>query len=327
MRVAVLGGTRFIGPAVVDRLRAAGHEVAVLHRGGTDPHRADVTDVRLDRADEAVLGKALRDHRAEALIDTCAYSQRDAEVAIAAMPAGLHAVALSSMDVYQAFESLRAGRATDPVPLTEASPLRTTRYLYRGERIPLAGVDVDTYEKLDVEERYLAAGAVVLRLPMVFGERDPLRREEFVLRRVRAGRARIPFGAGTFLWSRGWAHDIAAAVALAAEADIAGQVLNVCESQTWTIEQWARAILEAAGSDAELARVPDDRLPEDLRLTGSISQHLLVDSSRARRALGWSDSDPMDAVRASVAWHLAHPPPEPEPDFSADDAALRTRQP
>ncbi|MGH8886483.1 MAG: NAD-dependent epimerase/dehydratase family protein [Egibacteraceae bacterium] len=40
MRIAVLGGTRFIGPAVVDRLRTAGHEVTVLHRGGTDPHRA-----------------------------------------------------------------------------------------------------------------------------------------------------------------------------------------------------------------------------------------------------------------------------------------------
>ncbi|MGH8896215.1 MAG: hypothetical protein ACRDZ4_04120 [Egibacteraceae bacterium] len=40
MRIAVLGGTRFIEPAVVDRLRTAGHEVTVLHRGGTDPHRA-----------------------------------------------------------------------------------------------------------------------------------------------------------------------------------------------------------------------------------------------------------------------------------------------
>jgi nucleoside-diphosphate-sugar epimerase len=324
MRIAVLGGTRFIGPAIVDRLRAGGHEVSVLHRGSTDPHRADVPDVHLDRADETALRAALRDQRAEVLIDTCAYSRRDAEIAVAALHSDLHAVVLSSMDVYRAFASLRAGRVTDPVPLTETSALRSTRYPYRGEHVPLAGIDVDTYEKLDVEECYLAAGAIILRLPMVFGERDPLRREEFILRRVRAGRTQIPFGAGTFLWSRGWVRDIGAAVALAVEADLTGEVLNVCEAQTWTVELWARAILEAAGSDADLVRVPDDQLPEDLRLTGSISQHLLADSSKARRLLGWSDSDPMEAVRASVTWHLTHSPPDPDPDFSADDAALRT---
>lgn len=296
----------------------------MLHRGGTDPHRADVTDVRLDRADEPALRNALRDHGAQVLIDTCAYSRQDAETAVAAMPAGLHAVVLSSMDVYRAFASLHAGHVTDPVPLREDSALRTTRYPYRGTHMPLVDRDVDTYEKLDVEERYLAAGAIVRRLPMVFGERDPQRREEFVLRRVRAGRTHIPFGAGTFLWSRGWVRDVAVAVALATEADLTGETLNICESRTWTVEQWARVILEAAGSDAELVRVPDDLLPEDLRLTGSISQHLLADSSKARRLLGWSDSDPMDAVRASVAWHLMHPPPDPDSDFSPDDDALRT---
>jgi nucleoside-diphosphate-sugar epimerase len=33
MRVLVIGGTRFIGPRLVRRLVAAGHEVAVFHRG------------------------------------------------------------------------------------------------------------------------------------------------------------------------------------------------------------------------------------------------------------------------------------------------------
>jgi hypothetical protein len=61
------------------------------------------------------------------------------------------------------------------------------------------GVDLETYEKLDVEEVVRAAGAVVLRLPFVYGAHDvhPLRRrEEFILRRVRAGRKRIPFQRG-----------------------------------------------------------------------------------------------------------------------------------
>src|SRR5216683_3890063 len=35
MRVLVIGGTRFIGPRLVHRLAAAGHEVTVFHRGQT----------------------------------------------------------------------------------------------------------------------------------------------------------------------------------------------------------------------------------------------------------------------------------------------------
>src|SRR5262245_22357280 len=36
MRVLVIGGTRFIGPRLVRRLAAAGHEVAVFPRGQTN---------------------------------------------------------------------------------------------------------------------------------------------------------------------------------------------------------------------------------------------------------------------------------------------------
>jgi hypothetical protein len=43
-------------------------------------------------------------------------------------------------------------------------------------------------------------------------------------------------------------------------------------------------------------------------LTASFEQHLLFDASKARRVLGWTETDPLIALRASVDWHLAHPP-------------------
>ena len=322
MRVAVLGGTRFIGPAVVDELRARGHDVAVLHKGTSDAHREDVEDVLLDRHDGAALAGALGKAEPDVLVDTCAYTSEDAKIAVAALPDGVRAVVASSMDVYRAFGSWLTRQSTDPVPLTEAAPLRSTPYPYRGSPIVRAGIDNDTYDKIHVERPYLAAGALVLRLPMVFGERDPWCWEGFVLARVLAGRDRIPFGAGTWICSRAWVKDVAAAVALATESDVTGDVVNVAEAQTWTIEQWARAILDAAGSSAELVPVPDERLPWDLQLAASTPQHLLLDSSKARQLLGWTDSDPAEAVAASVGWHLANPTPHLERDFSMDDAAL-----
>ena len=47
-----------------------------------------------------------------------------------------------------------------------------------------------------------------------------------------------------------------------------------------------------------------------------------IASSKARDLLGWTETDPHEALHRSVAWHLANPPPDASDDFSADDSAL-----
>jgi nucleoside-diphosphate-sugar epimerase len=317
MRIAVLGGTRFIGRAITLELAGAGHDVTVVHRGQTEPEalRA-VAHLHVSRAELASVTADLADM--DAVVDTIALSAADADGALAVIPTGARSLVLSSMDVYRAYGSLHTGTVSEPVPADETSPVRAERYPYRGQ---MPGMD--DYEKLDVEERYLARGGTVARLPMVYGEHDGQRREWFVLRRVHAGRKQIPIGAGTWLSTRAYAGDVARGVRLAIENDAAaGEVFNLGERRTPSVALWARMILEAAGSDAELVRVPDDALPEDMGLSSSIDQHLLCDSAKARAMLGWEDADPTDCLRRSVAWHLANPPAGEDPGFAADDAAL-----
>ena len=325
MRVMVLGGTRFIGAAIVEELDANGHELLIVHRGEHEPpdlpsvSRAD--HLHAQRQDLPHLRRAIDEFGPEAVVDNCAYSAADAETALAAVGDDVRLLVVSSMDVYRAFGAVLAGTETDPLPLDETSPVRPDRFPYRGR--PHPSPDADTYEKLDVEAAYLAREATVCRLPMVYGERDHQHREEPILRRVRAGRKRIPAGAGTFLWTRGYVRDVAAGVRLALESDATvAEVLNLGETRTWSMGLWARHVLEAAGADAELVRVPDVLLPDDLKLLGTIAQHLLVDSSKARDLLGWTETDPHEALRRSVAWHLANPPQDADAGFAADDRAL-----
>jgi nucleoside-diphosphate-sugar epimerase len=331
LRVVVLGGTRFIGRRIVDELIEHGHDVLVVHRGTSHPPdlRDDVPHLHADRLDLSTVADDLRTFDPEAVLDCAALGAADADAVLGAFPAGgaLRLVVLSSMDTYRAYGSLHAGTVTDAVPLDETSPVRPERYPYRGQ---MPGMD--DYEKLDVEERWLGRAGTVCRLPMVFGEHDYQRREEFVLRRVRAGRREIPMGAGTALLTFGYVDDIARGVRLAIEADpavAAGEVFNFGEERSPTMELRARRILEAAGADdsTELVRVPDEALPPDLGILGSIAQPLLVSSAKARRVLGWDESDPDEALRRSVEWHLAHPPEAQATagDFSADDAALERR--
>jgi nucleoside-diphosphate-sugar epimerase len=318
MRVLVLGGTGFVGGWIVRELLLTGHEVHVVHRGTTEPTQGpEIPHIHVSRDQ---LGPALHDLgwvSFDAFLDVAPYSRADARVVLRALPADLRLLALSSMDVYRACAVLRGGSGDEAVPMDEHAAVRDERFIYRDVTNP-----DDDYEKLDVEEEYLSRGATILRLPMVYGEGDPQRREEFILRRCRAKRTRIPIGVGSLLWSRGHVQDIARAARLALELpDAAGQIFNICETRTWSFRQWSERIADAAGWEGEFVTVADDAVPPDMHLTRSFAQHLLFDASKARSMLGWAEADPDVRLEASVNWHLAHPP-EDGADFRDDDAAL-----
>lgn len=318
MRIAVLGGTRFIGRASVEELAAARHDLLLVHRGELEPDDLPPAQhLHCARADLAAHRDELARFAPDAVLDCRALTRSDAEIAVEAIPDVRRRVVISSVDVYRAFGALNQDRETDPVPLDEDSPVRPERYPFRGQ-VP----DRDDYDKLDVEDVYLPLGATSLRLPMVYGERDYQLREEFILRRVRAGRDRIPIGSGSWLACRGYVRDVAVAVRLALEHPDLSGVFNVCEDRTYSVRMWAQMILDAAGSKAELVRVPDEALPEDLKLTGTLRQNICATARKARDTLGWTTSDPMESLRTTVRWHLAHPPATSDPDFSADDRAL-----
>jgi nucleoside-diphosphate-sugar epimerase len=315
----VLGGTRFIGRAIIEELAAAGHEVVIVHRGILEPDDLPpVKHLHSDRTELAAHRSELAAFRPDAAIDCRALTRADSQAALDALPSGLRLVVISSMDVYRAFGAVNEERETDPVPLDEGSPVRPNRYPYRG-LMP----GMDDYDKLDVEEVYLSSGATSVRLPMVYGEHDYQLREEYILRRLRAGRDQIPIGAGMWLHSVAYVRDVARGVHLVLKTPATtGHVLNLCEDRTYSMRMWSQMILDAAGSDAKLVRVADDVLPEDLKPTGTMSQHIAVSAHKARSMLGWTTSNPAESLQISVRWHLAHPPPNPDLDFSADDSAL-----
>jgi nucleoside-diphosphate-sugar epimerase len=320
MRVLILGGTRFIGRRIALDLLARGDDVMVVHRGESEPAELSACGhVHASRAAFASVADQVRALRPDAVVDTRAMTGSDASAVLPHLP-DVPLVLLSSIDVYRAYELLLAGRGGEPVPLTESSPVRSGRYPLR-DLLPGLG---EHYDKLDVEPSYLDRGGTALRLSMIYGEHDGQRREEFVLRRVRAGRRRIPFGPGTALDTRCYVGDVASAVlaALDRPAAAAGQVFNVGDLATDTVRDWAGRILSAAGHEASLVTVPERSLPEDLKETAAIAQHFLVTSNKAAAVLGWQPSDPARTIPLSVQWHLAHPPADADPGFSPDDRAL-----
>ena len=69
MHILVIGGTAFMGPEIVRRLIARGHDVSILHRRDRHNLGPDVRNVQADRGDLPAVSALLARERFEAVFD------------------------------------------------------------------------------------------------------------------------------------------------------------------------------------------------------------------------------------------------------------------
>ncbi len=334
MRVLLIGGSGFIGPFVVAELARSGHEIAIFHRGkvAVPPHRSIIGD----RKQLAASRDAIRAFAPEVVVDLVLSSERQAhELLEVVRGVAKRVVALSSMDVYRACGVLHGFEQgpLEPLPLTEASPLRTQLQTYPPKQIAVLqqvfGWLDDAYDKIPVERALLGdreIATTVLRLPMVYGPRDSLRRLHPLVKRIDDGRRAIIVPAPSWRATKGYVENVADAIALAVTSEAAaGRVYNVGEADALDELAWARLVADVTGWTGELVPLDDQRVPPHLRLPGNIAQHWVADTSALRRELGYSERVAREeGVRRTIAWERATPAGfvPYRFDYDAEDAAL-----
>lgn len=333
MRVLVLGGTNFIGPPVVDRLREGGHDVTMFHRGESDSD--PLNDVLHIHGDRAQLDDYAADfHRLapDVVLDMAPMFERDAITAMRVFRGvARRIVAISSVDVYRAYGRLHGSEPgpIEPVPLTEDSPLREQLYPYRGQR----GGKMDDYDKIPVERAVMSEAdlpGTVLRLPAVHGERDYQHRLFMEVARIDAKRPAILVSASesTWRWCRSYVGNVADAIVLAVTDDRAsGRIYNVAEVHTPSQVEWLRDVGRIAGWPGKVVVVPDELMPPSPSpITNNYAQPLVADSARIRTELGYAEHVSWDdGIARAIAWERTHPPERINPkwiDYGAEDAAL-----
>jgi nucleoside-diphosphate-sugar epimerase len=336
MKILVIGGSGFIGTHLVRELSRMGHSVSIFHRGNTPAH-SPAESILGERRDLAVLHP-----KADVVIDLILSSGAQAESLMAAFRgvAG-RVVAASSMDVYRACGVLHGSEEgpLQAVPLTEESPLRTKLQTYPPAQVKMLqkvfGWIDDEYDKIPVERAILGdpeLPGTVLRLPMIYGPGDHLRRFHSTLKRIDDGRRVILLEEGWAAWRspRGYVENVAAALALAAVSErAAGRIYNVAEMPAFTELEWASKIAAATGWDGEFVTLPKEHMPAHLVQPGNTAQHWEADSSRIRRELGYREVTTLDeAILRTVEWEGAHPPGEfnlHKFDYAAENAATVSR--
>ena len=337
MRVLIIGGTRFIGPHVVRHLvGAGGHQVTLFHRGQTEAEGLPpgVHHIYGDRRDLPAFLDQLKGLQPQVVLDMIAYNEEEALTVVRTFK-GLaeRVVALSSADVYRAYGYLLRLQSGPPdaIPLDEDAPLRDVLYPYRAKA---AGTDdrLFSYEKILVERVFMSdpeLPCTILRLPAVYGPGDFQHRLFEFVKRMDDGRPFILLEEerARWLWTRGYVETVAAAIALAVvDGRATGRIYNVGEKDALSEAEWCCAIGQAVGWKGEVVMVPKDLMPAGMVRDFALEHHLVVDSSRIREELGYSEHVSRDeALKQTIEWERAHPPDEIDPqqfDYAAEDAVL-----
>jgi nucleoside-diphosphate-sugar epimerase len=273
VHILVVGGTKFIGPYLVERLVSLGHNVTVYHRGEHEPVLPlSVRHIHSPAAAMPVVSfpAELFEPAPDVVIHMIAMGERDARAAVDTFRNRVgRLVVLSSGDVYQAygrFTGLEHGPAV-PGLLAESSPLRTVLYPYR--RQAQSPDDwVYHYDKIFAEQHVLSdplLPAVVLRLPKVYGPGENADLGTIY------GFRQHPL----WRWTHGYVENVADAIVLAALHPAAAGIYNVGEEYTPTVGE-------------RLARLPPSSVP-DTSLPFDFEHDIAYDTSRIRRELGYRE--------------------------------------
>src|ERR1700686_229308 len=106
MRILIFGGTRLMGPYIVQNLHAAGHEVILFHRGQTNAMKvpADVREILGDHDRLAEYVPQLRALQADVVLHMMAVTEKQTEEFMTVFTGYTsRTVVVSSQDVYRAF--------------------------------------------------------------------------------------------------------------------------------------------------------------------------------------------------------------------------------
>lgn len=336
MRILVLGGTRFIGYFLVQRLLAAGHEVTLLHRGVTpDPFGARVARVHADRH-AADLAALLAGREFDAAVDLIAYSAADARGVVQALCGRVgHYILISTGQVYLVRRGCPwpAAEADYDGPLIDepAAPDDQASFAYGVGKRGAEDVLAEAWES----ERFPATR---LRLPIVHGPRDNYRRIERYLARILDGGPLLvpthPDGV-TVRLRHVYVTDIVDAIltVLRTPATL-GQAYNLCQQEVTSLPDFLHLLARIAGATPHLVPAPVPELIAaglDPALLSPCSSPWMsfLEPARAVAELHFRHRPLERYLETIVTCHLAHPPSDAPPGYDrrADELALAARLP
>ncbi|MEN6408998.1 MAG: NAD-dependent epimerase/dehydratase family protein [Anaerolineaceae bacterium] len=176
MKILILGGTRFLGRALVEKALACGHELTLFNRGISNPSLyPQVRQIHGDRSSDLNL---LQNDHWDAVIDTCGYIPRVVrETALALQKNVGFYTFVSTISVYVSPLPPRIGESAPLIQLADPTTEEITGETYGGLKASCEGEVMRVY----------AGNSLIIRPGLIVGPNDPTDRFTYWVNRAAAG--------------------------------------------------------------------------------------------------------------------------------------------
>lgn len=251
MKILILGGTVFLGRALVDAALAAGHEITLFNRGKSNPDLfPQVETIVGDRDTDLAL---LKGRKWDVAIDTCGYVPRLVRKSAEALADSVeHYTFISTISVYS---------DTTTIGLDENGPLGTL------EDESVEEITGETYGPLKVlcekaAEAAMPGRVLVLRPGLIVGRNDPTDRFTYWPVRVARGGEVLAPDTPDFLTQVIDVRDLAEWNLRMAEQRKTGIFNATGPEKPFPLGNFLQICKQVSGSDATFTWVPEAFLLE-----------------------------------------------------------------
>ncbi|WP_166461821.1 NAD-dependent epimerase/dehydratase family protein [Paracoccus alkanivorans] len=236
--ILVIGGSGFVGGALIPTLIRAGHAVTILNRGNRKIDGVSQIVADRDRSEEMAKHSASFD----VVVDTSGYTRQQVETAFSAF--GNFAskwIHLSSAAVYR--------ETPDRLPAEDDS-------LGGAEIWGAYGLDKSRADEFLVE--HVECPLAILRPPYLYGPNNANDRETFIWSRVLTGRPIIIPGDGSVQFQFLHVQDLANIITHFVDADFGKRAIyNVAEPETMNAEAWVKKVAAVSGGELKIVSGKD----------------------------------------------------------------------
>lgn len=232
MKILIIGGSRFVGPLVIERLLKNGHQVTLLNRGLTQKvNDKRVSYIQGDRNKELKI-----DEKFDVVIDMCAYLG----------PQTQNVIKQLKFDFFLNFGTVASYKKTEKFPLTEESEI--------GEWLVWSGYNKG---KVQCEEVLKKSGIkyATFRPTFILGQKNYMDREKFIYSKIKNNKPLIIPGNGQALLQFVFVEDVADIIVLLAEKKLEGN-FNCVGNEIITPKGLVEEMAKIVGTEAKIEYNP-----------------------------------------------------------------------
>lgn len=283
MKVLVIGGTKFIGKAIVNQCLKQKHQVVLFNRGTSN--ELNLPLIKGDIKELVNYKEELLKVNADIVIHCICNNEQNAIDCVEVFKnTNTKVIVLSSQDCYKDFQNFVRGKEPEEFPVDENSPVTDIKHYWEG--ISAHGNKYDKNLMTNVftrafEDKIL--NSTIFRLAMIYGPEDYQYqyRHASIIKRIIANRKKAVLSATeqSKIWPFGYIENVASALVFSFDKTITdGKIYNLGESKSRTWRKWHELFAQYCNWEFEFSILPDELLNDSDVLLNSIPQHMITSS-------------------------------------------------